>query len=100
MRIEKDMSEGKHHISSYYSLGVVLTVLLVLTFITVIFAEMDFGKLSIGVALLVASIKGAIVLIYFMHLKYENLFFKLMVAGVFVVYALVIVFTFFDYTFR
>lgn len=94
------MEKEKHHISSYYSLGVILTILLVLTAVTVWVAELHLGKISVAVALLVASVKGTIVLIYFMHLKYENLFFKLMVAGVFVIYALVIIFTFFDYVFR
>ena len=35
-----------------------------------------------------------------MHLKYENLFLKLMVTGVFVLYGLVILITFVDYYFR
>jgi hypothetical protein len=35
-----------------------------------------------------------------MHLKSENLFMKLMVTGVFVLYALVIIITFIDYYFR
>jgi len=92
--------ENKHHISSYFSHGSVLVARLVLTAITVLVAELHLGSISIGVALLVASIKGTIVLTWFMHLKYESLFYKIMVAGVFVVYTLVIIFTFFDYLFR
>ncbi len=90
----------KHHISSYFSHGTVLVALLVLTAITVLVAELHLGAISVGVALLVASVKGTIVLTYFMHLKYESLFYKIMVAGVLVVYILVIIFTFFDYMFR
>ena len=90
----------KEHVSSYWSHGVVLTVLLALTALSVTIAEFHLGAISVAVALLVASVKGTTVLTYFMHLKYESLFFKIMVAGVFVVYALVIVFTFFDYLFR
>lgn len=90
----------KHHISSYTSHGIVLTVLLALTAISVLVAELHLGAISVAVALLVASIKGTTVLTYFMHLKYESTFYKVMVAGVFVMYALIIIFTFSDYLFR
>jgi len=52
------------------------------------------------VALLVASVKVFIVLTYFMHLKYDSLFIKLMVAGIFILFAVIIVITFLDYWFR
>lgn len=94
------MSSDNHHISSYTSHGIVITVLLALTALSVTVAEFHLGAISVAVALLVASIKGSTVLAYFMHLKYESLFFKLMVIGILVVYTLVIIFTFFDYLFR
>ncbi len=80
--------------------GTVLTILLTLTAISVAMAEFHLGALSVAVALLVASIKGTTVLTYFMHLKYESMFTRIMVAAVFVVYVLVIVLLFFDYSFR
>lgn len=94
------MSTEKHHISSYTSHALVLIALLTLTAISVGVAELHLGALSVSVALLVATVKGTTVLTYFMHLKYESLFFKIMVAAVFVVYVLVIIFLFFDYLFR
>ena len=94
------MSEEKVHISSYTSHALVLIVLLGLTALSVTIAELHLGFISVFVALLVASVKGSTVLTYFMHLKYESTFFKGMVVGVFVVYTLVIIFTFFDYSFR
>ncbi len=94
------MSSDQHHISTYTSHGIVITVLLALTAISVTVAELHLGPISVAVALLVASVKGSTVLAYFMHLKYENTFFKLMVIGIFVMYTLVIIFTFFDYFFR
>ena len=51
----------------------VLLALLVLTVITVVVAQFDFGALNTLVAMFVASIKAALVLLYFMHLKYDNL---------------------------
>jgi cytochrome c oxidase subunit 4 len=68
--------------------------------LSVTIAEFHLGAISVAVALLVASVKGTTVLTYFMHLKHESTFFKAMVGGVFIVYALVIIFTFFDYLFR
>jgi cytochrome c oxidase subunit 4 len=94
------MSTEKHHISSYTSHALVLIVLLALTALSVSLAEMHFGAFSVAVALLVASVKGTTVLTYFMHLKYETLFYKIMVGAVFLIYALVIIFLFFDYLFR
>jgi cytochrome c oxidase subunit 4 len=94
------MSTEKHHVSTYTSHAVVLIILLTLTALSVSMAELHLGALSVAVALLVASVKGTTVLTYFMHLKYESLFFKIMVAGVFTMYILVIVFLFFDYLFR
>jgi len=94
------MSDDPHHISSYTSHWIVLIFLFLMTAISVTVAELHLGHISVAVALLMASIKGSTVLTYFMHLKYESTFFKLMVIGVFVVYTLVIIFTFFDYFFR
>lgn len=92
--------EHKPHISSYNQLGMVLIFLLIMTLITVAITEIHFSTFSVGVALIIASVKGVTVLTYFMHLKYESLFLKLIVAGIFVVYALVIILTFIDYLLR
>ena len=92
--------EHKPHISSYYSHGVVLVTLLVLTAITVEVADLELGPLSVFVALIIASIKGTTVLTYFMHLKYDKPMFRIMVAGVFILFAVIIGITFIDYVFR
>lgn len=94
------MENEQHHISSYTSHGIILIVLLLLTFITVYVSEVNFGVFSVGMALLIASIKATTVLTYFMHLKYESRFIKWMVAGVFILFALVIIITFIDYLLR
>ena len=94
------MDEIKHHISSFSSLTRILVLLLLLTAISVLVTEIHFGAMSVFVALLVASVKVSLVLIYFMHLKYENLLLRLMVSGVFLVFALVIIITFIDYLLR
>lgn len=94
------MDHEKQHVQSYFQLTIVLIVLLFLTALSVFAAGLHFGAFSVGVALIIASVKGTTVLIYFMHLKFENLFMKLMVGGVFLLFALVILITFIDYLFR
>lgn len=92
--------EHKQHISEYFSLGTVLVTLLTLTAISVIVASLELGPLSVFVALLLASVKGFIVLSYFMHLKYDKPIYRIMVLGLFILFALIIAITFIDYVFR
>lgn len=94
------MDNHENHITSYFTNGKVLVVLLFLTFITVAVTGIELGPLTVTAALLIACVKGYVVLTYFMHLKYEQPFFKYMVIGVFILFALIIALTFFDYAFR
>jgi cytochrome c oxidase subunit IV len=94
------MKNGHAHISSYTSLAYVLIALLILTFTSVTITGIHLGAFSVAAALIIASIKVAIVITYFMHMKFESLFLKLMITGVFALFALVIIITFIDYYFR
>lgn len=90
----------KHHISTMNSHLIVLIALLVLTTITVLITEINFSTFSVGVALAVAMIKGGLVLTYFMHLKYDEMIFRVMVLLVLLLFAIVIGITFIDYFLR
>lgn len=94
------MKSNEIHISTYTSHAIILIILLILTAVSVLVTGWHFGAFSVAVAMLVASIKAGTVISYFMHVKYESLFIKLMVAGVFVLYALVVIITFIDYLLR
>jgi len=94
------MKKEETHISSYTSHAIVLIILLSLTTISVLVTGWHLGALTVTVALVLASIKVSTVITYFMHVKFESLFLKLMIAGVFVIYALVIIITFIDYYLR
>lgn len=48
--------------------------LLILTAITVWSASLDFGNYNIVIALIIALFKGSIVVLFFMHLKYDRPF--------------------------
>ena len=63
---------GAHHIIPAKTFLNVLIALLILTIITVAVAQFDFGAFNALIAMGVASIKAALVLMYFMHLKYDD----------------------------
>lgn len=94
------MQHEKTHITSYRTHGVILVLLLFLTTITITVTWLDVGRLSVGVAMFVACIKVSLVLLYFMHLKFDELIFKIFAGMVILLLAVVFVITFFDYLFR
>lgn len=67
--------------------------LVVATVLTVAVTYVDFGSLNIFIALGIAVIKAALVILYFMHLRWDNLF-----NGVILITALVFVATFLSVT--
>lgn len=94
------MKNEETHISSYVSHAIVLVVLLILTTISVLVTGFHLGAFSVAVALIIASIKVRTVISYFMHMRFESLFMKLMVTAVFVIFGLIIIITFIDYLLR
>jgi cytochrome c oxidase subunit 4 len=93
------MENEKHHIVPYRSYVVILLLLLVLTFLSVAITNIDLGSLTVAGALLLASIKSSLVLIYFMHLKFDQPYIRIMVGFVFVLFVAVLVITLMDYIF-
>ncbi len=65
-------NHDKHHILSDKMAVSVLIGLLVLTVVTVAVTRVDFGPLNTVVAFLVATIKAALVILFFMGLKYDE----------------------------
>ena len=50
----------------------VFAALMVGTALTVMAARVDLGPLNIAVALAIASVKAALVVLYFMHMRYSH----------------------------
>ena len=94
------MSEDKPHISSYSSQFGILLILLCLTFITVSITKVNLGPVSVSIAMLIAGTKATLVLLYFMHLKFDNKLYRIMVTIVIGLFFSVLLLTFFDYYFR
>ncbi|MCJ2164517.1 MULTISPECIES: cytochrome C oxidase subunit IV family protein [unclassified Pseudodesulfovibrio] len=91
------MSEQTRHHGPGYGLFVaVWAALMVFTGITVWASTVDLGFLNVVVAMAIASTKAALVVFFFMHLKYESWTLKSMVLLAFVILAIFIGFTFFD----
>jgi cytochrome c oxidase subunit IV len=98
--MSESMENSSHHIVPYRVYLVILAILIVLTGISVAVTQIDFGAVTIAVALLLASVKSTLVLIYFMHLKFDNRMFSIMATGVILMIGVVIFVTFLDYLFR
>ncbi len=94
------MSEDSPHVLSYRQLLAVLGGLLLLTGITIFAARFDLGVFTVWLALLIASVKASLVLLFFMHLKFEGKVFAItFVVTVFTVAALIGL-LFFDLSWR
>ncbi len=94
------MENEKHHIVPYRTYIIILVALIALTFISIGITNIELGSFTVTGALLLASVKSFLVLTYFMHLKYDKPYIKIMVGFVFAVFLVVIVITFIDYFFR
>jgi cytochrome c oxidase subunit 4 len=92
--------ETRHEPVGYGVYFLAWFTLLVLTAITVTAAGMSFGSFSVFVALTIAAIKATVVLLIFMHLKYESRLFHIMLGVVLFTLVLFIGLTFTDVLFR
>ena len=94
------MSNEKHHIVPYRTYFVILLALVTFTFCSVGITSIELGKYTVTGALIFSTLKTFLVLTFFMHLKYDKPYIKLMVAFVFAVYVVTIIITFLDYLYR
>ena len=88
------------HITSYKVLALVLASLLVLTGVTVAVSYVDMGFFNVPIALLIASVKSTVVLLFFMHLKHEGMTIVVSFTSTVIFLCIMISFTFWDVAFR
>ena len=74
--------------------------LLILTGVTVTVSQMHLGNLGTLISLAIATVKATLVLLFFMHLRYETRFFRMIFIIPIVTLAVIIGLTFFDFGFR
>lgn len=89
-----------HHIVSPFEYSLVFLTLLVGTGITVGAAYIELGVLNPIVALAIACVKACIVILFFMHVKYQSKLIKLTVAAGFFTFIVLITMTLCDYMSR
>ncbi len=89
-----------HNFLSYQRLFAVLLALLVLTGVTVSVSLIDLGALNVWAAVVVASMKSSLVLLFFMNLRGESLAVRMTFLITIVTLALVVGFIFWDVSFR
>ena len=84
------------HVVPIRTLLGVLAVLLVLTIATVAITLVDFGPLNIVFAMGIAFVKGTLVLLYFMHLRWDRPFHAIVIVSAVAFVTLFIGFTLLD----
>jgi cytochrome c oxidase subunit IV len=94
------MENTHKHITSYRTYGIILVALLTLTALTVTVTWINAGRFAIAIAIGIACMKSSLVLLYFMHLKFDLVLFRILVGIVFFLILIVFIVTFFDYMFR
>ena len=91
---------AEHHIVTPVQYTMVFGTLLLFTLITVGAAFVDLKWLNPVVALGIASFKAVIVILFFMHAKYQSRLIKMTIASGFFVFLVLIVMTLSDYVSR
>jgi len=94
------VTEQDHAPVPYRTFIIVWAMLLILTATTVTVSRIHLGPLNIWVALGIASVKSALVIFIFMHMKYERMFLKLFLVIALVTLAIFIGLNFFDVLYR
>jgi cytochrome c oxidase subunit IV len=89
-----------HHIVTPRVYGIVFASLLIFTGITVAAAFLNLGIFNPIVALAIACTKGVVVILFFMHVKYQSNLVKLTVAAGFFTFLILITMTLSDYISR
>ena len=91
-----ELNMGHHHVSSPAMFMSVLLALLFLTFVTVAVAQFDFGSANMLIAMAIASFKASLVILFFMHLKWDTAINKIVFLSSFLFLSLLFIFTLAD----
>jgi cytochrome c oxidase subunit IV len=89
-----------HHIVTPVTYMIVFITLLIFTGVTVGAAYVDLGILNPVVALAIACFKAVVVILFFMHVKYQSKLVKLTVASGFFTFIVLVTMTLTDYMSR
>lgn len=99
-------AESDHHDDDHHGLSHVASIkvlvgtggsLLLLTIVTVLATKIDFGaNINLAIAMAIAVLKATLVVLFFMHLKYDRLFHSVVFVGAILAASLFVGFTLMD----
>ena len=90
----------EEHLLSYRTIVSVWVGLVVLTLVTVGASQTDLKHMAIFAAILIACAKSTLVVMYFMHLRFEKRVFTWFFVTAIGTYAIFLILTFADYFYR
>jgi cytochrome c oxidase subunit 4 len=92
-----DHHHGLSHVATLKVLVTTGGTLLVLTLVTVLATKVDFGaNINLAIAMAIAVLKATLVILFFMHLRYDRLFHSVVFVGAILAAALFVGFTLMD----
>jgi cytochrome c oxidase subunit IV len=91
---------AEHHIVTPLQYGYVYGTLLFFTVLTILAADWNMGIFNPVVALAIASTKAVVVILFFMHVKYQSGLIKMTVGAGFFTFLILITMTLSDYISR
>ncbi|MEM9493996.1 MAG: cytochrome C oxidase subunit IV family protein [Myxococcota bacterium] len=93
-----DHGDELGHVASWQTLVGTFVALLFLTVVTVLVADLPYSSraAALAVAMLIATIKASVVVLYFMHLRYDRLFHSVIFVGSILAAVLFVGFTLVD----
>jgi cytochrome c oxidase subunit 4 len=94
---DEDHGHGLAHVATIKTLVATGGSLLVLTLVTVLATKVDFGaNINLAVAMVIAVTKATLVVLFFMHLRYDRLFHSVVFVSAILAAALFVGFTLMD----
>jgi cytochrome c oxidase subunit 4 len=92
-----DAHHGLSHVAPVKVLVATGGTLLVLTLVTVLATKVDFGaNINLAIAMAIAVLKATLVILFFMHLRYDRLFHSVVFVAAILAAALFVGFTLMD----
>ncbi|PRQ04938.1 cytochrome C oxidase subunit IV family protein [Enhygromyxa salina] len=95
-KLVENPHEDTHHVSPVWEFSLVFGALLFLTILTYLVSYAGLGPASLPVAMLIAFIKGSLVVGFFMHLKYEDRFYAFLLCVTILFVSIFFTFVLFD----
>lgn len=95
-KLVENPHEDHHHVTPVWQFTAVFVALLFLTVLTYLVSFAGLGPFSLPVAMIIAGAKASLVVLFFMHLLYEDRFYMFVFATSLFFVAVFFTFTLFD----